>query len=296
MNTNIRRVLWLLASFGKTSFRFLLGATVLEIPGIIIQAASMTLLVSWLVGSVPEVITQYINTESESLAIPTLSIVAFFGAAIFPFLSRGLGLLGVFKYEKWIYTEVKVDTITVNEFRGIIRVLVSFVDAIVPLLMMVAVCCLWVSVFPWLILVFAGLALVVFFLFFVAIKIMNKLYATNAENLRSEKKAVAMETVSQPVLKRPFFRMLMMPQYVVMSIYFLVGIVLVASIGPIHKFYLEDSSLLNKMLPIISIVVAMKLTSLVTLLVRLSIFQTLIERLKEAVTFQSSNNGIEKNG
>ena len=276
--------------FIRETYVFIVFASFLRIASLIMQAMSVGLLLSWLLDSLPEIINEYISNSVPHYLIPIVSVLIFFCSSILTVLSKKITLHAIFLFEKYVFLVKSVEDISLHEYGGIARVLLSLVDALVPLLLILLVGSLWVYQYPsstsyivlFLLLTGAGIAAIIDYI--------STKHEGSVEKSRAERRLPKNEILKIQDDRRYFYRIIILPQYTSVLMYFVVSLIIAASLVFIKEYYSEEKGLLSSFLPLLTIVSILQLSSMVTLLMRVGMFRELIGKLVLAISNQNLKN------
>lgn len=293
MKHKLPKVLWLSLFFFKKSYIFVFVAVVFRAGGIACQATSISLLVGWLANNVPEVLLITFGIQSDNLVIPLFAAGVFFLSSVSAILSKIITLRGVHNFEKYIFLEKNLSKITIAEFGGLTKVLLAVVDSIMPLVFLVIVCFLWILKFPILLPVMIAFILSVIFLGRSAISFVVKSHRSNVDRLKSERSLAKEVVYSKAASDRALYKMIILPQYLSIFIYFVIAALLVTSIVMMKQFPVTEQDLLSRFLPIGTLIAALQLKSIISLITKVGIFSDLIGRIKGELIDDYSSSGAK---
>lgn len=255
---NVFFLVRLLLKLNPVSIFFVLG---LKASFILFQVSSIWVLVSWIGGSVVQVIQDFVGSPSSSYVYPAMSAFFLVFAAISAALSRYVGLKCVSKVELCVNSVAKEGDVTVADYKNLTKLLLSMMDALIPSLFILVVVIIWGFIYPMIIPLIC--VLLVFLLQFFRRGV--GVSAKKLKPLLSKVKAVDYVHSEQ---RLRFYSILMLPQYVIIAIYTLIAFfVLFLSVAV--RSYLDGGSIHDLgLLLIVSALALMQLKSFVTVLVR----------------------------
>ncbi|MCM1566297.1 MAG: hypothetical protein NC238_10185 [Dehalobacter sp.] len=127
---------------------------------ILLQMASIWIVFSWVSGSVNAYFLEIVGQPADSYIYPGVGAAGLIGSTCFSLLSKMLALESTYKFEAKIVERNSSlhFPLTKGDLRNIVKLMISVLDIIIPLMLIVIVACLWTVITPYTLLI-VGLVL-----------------------------------------------------------------------------------------------------------------------------------------
>lgn len=249
----------LLGLLFRQAFFRVLGALAFKLYFILFQVASVWVIISWLNGSVIDVVQQLVGQDVTSFIYPLLASASLILAALCGFAARALGISSIKKVEVYVSKEVVAGNLLASDYRNMCKLLLALIEALVPALFIISVAFSWVFFYPILLVPIISLVALVLFVFVKGVRLSEGNFSTNGKRTKPE------DYIGSDEYKR-FYRVLMVPQYFSIIIYILMSVGILGVAYSIRNFSFDEFDL--SILPIVSALALLQLKSFIGLLVR----------------------------
>lgn len=245
----------------RSSFGLILVGLFFRVAYSLLQVAAIWIVIHWVNGSLPGVLIEAISLGQGSMMFPiacSFFLILSAGASL---LSKALAIGAVKNFEKKVCNDAV--KISFGDYRNVAKLLLSVVDAIIPVLLVIVVVILWSLEYSWL--------LAVAFLFFLAgVWLLKKgvSYASPFYAIKPNKDKGSYLYSSERIR---FYKILMVPQYISMVASIGISLALVAS-AIASKLYVDLSSGFHSLLIIATIVSCLQVRSFVGLMVKMGAY------------------------
>ena len=267
----LSKIAGLILLYFRFNFVRLLSSVFLRAISLASQAASIAILISFVLSGKNESLFKFLYL-STSYQMILFCILLLLFSVLFQLYSKRWINLSAFRFEKRLYDRGMLHDVTTIEFRPVIRILIGLVDSMIPIFFFFIVCVLWVYKYFVLLFVLIVVFAISMVLLFWSIKVISKSHGDNVSNLRAEAKTPQDVLYSSASSSRPLFKMFMLPQYVSASIHFIIAVVLVVTLSTANLDNSSSQSLISQFLPVLTLLSLIQLSNVASFLVKVGIF------------------------
>lgn len=188
------------------------------------QVIALGIIFKWVGGSVNHYLVSIFGLDSNSYFYPILGSVIFILSSVFSFLSKFSALKSINKLEHLI-VEKSIENsslVTVGDMKNVAKLMVHFVDILVPFLLFVFVSMVWVYIAPISLFIFSTLFLLMLWLIKKGVRFSSKRYGK-----RSGKIELCDYLGSEDHIR--YFKILLMSNYVTAIVFPLISLLMILS-------------------------------------------------------------------
>jgi hypothetical protein len=228
---------------------------------ILFQVSAISLIVSWYRGHIPDLLVTWIAVPTESNVYPGVSASLLVFASFCSLLARKLSLSSILKVEKYIEERIG-ETLKPSTYKSIVKVLLSMIDLLVPLVFIAAVSIVWLVLYP------VSLVPVLFFVF-IFVLVMKRTALISIGVMKKDGGRSDAEYISSGEHDK-FFRILMLPQYLNFAIYLLMAALIFVLAVFIKNYFVYSHQLM--ILSIVTALAVLRLKSFLGIIVRIGAY------------------------
>ncbi len=238
----------------------------------ILQVVAIWVLIYWVNGNVPQSLLEATNIEQDSLVFPVACSLFLMLSAGASFLSKILAIRAVKKFEENLCNDAA--KVNFGDYWSVAKLLLSVVDAIIPVLFVIVVVILWSLEYPWMMAVALLLVFLGVWLLKKGVTYASPFYAINPNKNKGNYLCSAERT--------RFYKILMVPQYISMVASMGVLLLLVASVM-VSKLYIPVGDAYHSLLIIVTIMSLIQLKSFVGLVVKMGAYNKNVKNLVKSL-------------
>lgn len=209
----------------RTAPLFVMASMAFRLIFIVMQVASIWFIFSWVGGNVNPNILELIGAPLSSYIYPCLGAAGFVCATVFSLISKICALKGVFKFE----TRIARKSLAVNEkltkgdLKNMAKLIISFLEVVVPLGLIFFVSLLWVLITPYSI-------ILVFLIVVSGVWMLKKGAIFSASRYKNLASRNQLEAYVDSEEQRGFYKILLLPNYVSLALITVIAVSMLLSL------------------------------------------------------------------
>lgn len=245
---------------------------------ILLQMASLWIIFSWVSGSVNAYFLEIVGQSADSYIYPGIGAAGLIGSTCFSLLSKMLALESTCKFEaKVVERNSSLNLpLTKGDLKNIVKLMISVLDIIIPLMLIVVVACLWTAITPYTLLIFS-------LVLFIGVWTSKKGVKFSANSFKNITATGQLNEYIGGHEHRRFYKILLLPHYVSLVIISMVAISVALSLVA-TKIYFNSHGMSIGHMAIITGVAFLQMKSFAGIIVRAGAYNKSLSAIHKIIS------------
>lgn len=219
--------------FASMGFRFLFIA---------MQVVSIWFIFGWVAGHVNQHVLDLVGLPAEAYVYPCFGALGFICSTVFSLFSKKCALKATFRFERQLVEKnmaLKV-LMTKGDLKNIVKLMISVLDAVVPLGLIIAVSVLWAFITPYTL-------ILVFFIFLSGLWFLKKGVGFSAKRYKPVSNRNKLDSYVGSEEHVGFYKILLLPNYITLVLVAIIAVSIVLSLIATKLYFASHGSQVGHM-------------------------------------------------